>query len=59
MFHNLEYWILRFFCFLFKGDFAGNQLQDEIAKEKQVFDLKHQHVKPAACLEAEGKIFQN
>uniref|UniRef100_A0A8B9NME8 CAP-Gly domain containing linker protein 1 n=1 Tax=Accipiter nisus TaxID=211598 RepID=A0A8B9NME8_9AVES len=32
------------------GDIAANLLQDEIAKEKQVFDLKHQHAKTAACL---------
>lgn len=55
MFHNLVYWILilclvLFFFFVFKGDIAANLLQDEIAKEKQVLDLKHQLAKTAVCL---------
>lgn len=54
MFHNLDYRILIpclfLLVFFFKGDIAANLLQDEIAKEKQVFDQKHQHAKTAVCL---------
>ncbi|XP_064024382.1 CAP-Gly domain-containing linker protein 1 isoform X12 [Pogoniulus pusillus] len=39
------------------GDIAANLLQDDIAKEKQVFDLKHQHTKSMWCLWAEGNAF--
>lgn len=42
----------------FKGDIAANLLQDEIAKEKQVFDVEQQHKKPATRLQAQEMLFK-